>query len=152
VTTVRIYMDGSRVGPKFTRLSGKFSSALRVAARDMAADIEQDTKADVQGAGKFGSRWFPHAAVSEGGGHVRIAVTEDVPYWTIFQYGGTIYGKPLLYFKPSEGFFGRGSKTPLVISKHSVFEPKKFHIIEIIRKIAQQTGDYLAARMQQDQE
>ena len=58
----------------------------------------------------------------------------DHQWWKTFQYGVTIIGKPLLFFKPTKavgGLAGREGNMPLVISKHQVTIPKKFHLIEI---------------------
>jgi hypothetical protein len=135
---VRAYVAGDQVG-KTVRSVQSFSrmarDALREAAADAAESIEGKGRADIGAAGNFGGRWTSgfNATVSEGGGNVKIDVTEAVPYWTVFQYGATIVGKPLLYFKPTQAVGGLTGKDPLplVISKHAVSIPKKFHLIEI---------------------
>jgi hypothetical protein len=160
----------------FKRISTKVAPAVRAAAQDAADEIKQATKDDVQGAGRFGSRWFPDAMVRTGGGNVRIDVTEQVPYWRIFQHGGTISGRPLLWiplgvagndaagvsakdygplFRVDRG----GGKAPLLLApgrpaqvkyfgKTSVYEPKKFHIIEIVRETAKRMADFFRANFE----
>ena len=90
VSTVRIYLDDSRVGPIFRRISAKVAPAVRSAAQDAADEIKTETRDDVRAGGRFGPRWYPDTSVRIGGGNVRIDVVENVPYWRIFQTGGTI--------------------------------------------------------------
>jgi hypothetical protein len=134
---VRAYVSGEQVG-KTVRSVQSFSrmarDALREAVGEAAEEIESKGRADIGAAGNFGGRWTSgfNAKVSEGGGNVKLDVTEAVPYWTVFQYGATIIGKPLLYFKPTKAVGGlEGKPLPEVISKHAVEIPKKFHLIEI---------------------
>jgi hypothetical protein len=134
---VRAYVSGEQVG-KTVRSVQSFSrmarDALREAAAEAADEIESKGRSDITAAGNFGGRWTSgfNAKVSEGGGNVKIDVTEAVPYWTVFQYGATIVGRPLLYFVPTKAVGGlEGKALPAVISKHAVTIPKKFHLIEI---------------------
>jgi hypothetical protein len=139
---VRAYVAGGLVG-KTVRSVQSFSKlardALREAVAEVAETIESKGRADIGAAGNFGGRWTSgfKASVSEGGGNVRLDVTEDVSYWTVFQFGATITGKPLLYFKPTQAVGGLQGKTlPSLISKHAVSIPKKFHLIEISQEEA----------------
>lgn len=180
MAAIRIYVDGDRVGPLFkravTRQGDKIRAALRAAAQDAAKQIEKEGRADISGAGNFGSRWTDgfNTEVTEGGGNIRINVTEDVPYWTVFQFGKVIRGKPLLFIpfsfaEDAQGVRARdyGGKLfrttrksdGLVMlmapgkpaqakyfGKESVTIPKKFHLIEITRSVAKRMGEFYNKR------
>lgn len=175
MSTVRIYLDDSRVGPVFKRISAKVAPAVRAAAQDAADTIKEEGKDDIQAAGRFGSRWFPDTQVRVGGGNVRVDTTMSVPYWRIFQTGGTISGRPLLWiplgiagndaagvsakdygplFRVDRG----GGKAPLLLApghpaqvkyfgKTSVYEPKKFHLVEIVRETAKKMAEFFRANL-----
>ena len=177
---VRIYVDGEKVGPLFHRAAvqqkKRVFDATRAAASDAAKEIEHRGRDDISRAGKFGSRWTSgfNATVSEGGSNVRISVTEDVPYWRVFQHGAVIRGKPLLWIplsfaKDAQGVRARdypnqlfrvdrkGGKAPLLMTpgkpaqpkyfgKESVTIPKLFHLIEITRSVARQFGTFYKNR------
>jgi hypothetical protein len=145
----------------------------------MAAEIKTRGDADIKQAGNFGSRWTDgfHVNVTEGGGHIRIAATEDVPYWRVFQYGAVIHGKPLLWIPlsfaadaqgiraseyPGRLFrVDRAGKAPLLLApgkpaqpkyfgKESVTIPKKFHLIEIGRDVSRRVKDFYTNRFKQN--
>lgn len=127
------------------------------AAANMAASMMQAgmSKSIVSG-GKFGARWTDglHVTVEHGVRRAVISTTHDIPYAGIFEEGGTIEGKPLLWIglsgtdaegvRPSEyngGLFSirRGiSSTPLMFSIsdkkpkyfgiESVTIPQKWHL------------------------
>lgn len=173
---IRITLKDTQVGPKFQRSMVRQAARVRAAARIMSAEtakeIETRGRADIAGAGNFGRRWIEgfRATVGEGGGHTRIRVTEDVPYWTVFEFGATIHGKPLLWIPlsfaadaqgvrasdyPSPLFRvdrkagapllltkGAGGKAvPKYFGKESVRIPKKFHLRQIIRSVASKMRD-----------
>lgn len=177
---IRFYFDGDRTGPLFQRMTVRQGDRVRAAARaaalDAAADIEEQGAADIKDAGNFGSRWTSgfKATVGEGGGNIKIAVTEDVPYWRVFQYGAVIHGKPLLWIPMSFAADAQGVNAsdypgmlfrvdrkadglPLLLTpgkpaqvkyfgKASVTIPKKFHLLEITRNVARNMRDYYNAR------
>lgn len=185
MTNTRIYFDGKRVGPIFRRATEKrgekVRSAVRGAAQDAADEIVRRGKIDIASAGKFGTRWTQglHATVSEGGGNVKIDITHDVPYFRIFEYGGVIYGKPLLWIPLSfadvpKGLWARDYPEPLFkvvrksdglpllgvkgatdgnvfkyFGKESVLEPKKFHIREIARDVAKGLNKFYNVRLKE---
>jgi hypothetical protein len=131
-------VEGSTVGtPGVTPEQWKAaaSKALLDVVKAVAGEIEGKGRADIAQAGNFGGRWTSgfKAAVDGSGEDVRLDVTEDVAYWPVFQFGATITGRPLLYFKPTQAVGGLAgfAVLPTVISKHSVTIPKKFHLIEI---------------------
>jgi hypothetical protein len=144
-------MNVAVAGPDITSAlqKGALQTAAQVRARMLetanaaSAEILQRGRADISGAGKFGSRWTQGltADISEQKDTVTITVREAVPYWTVFQYGKVIHGRPLLYFKPDRPILVRGKETnPAVISKYSVTIPKKFHLIEICHDVGQRLG------------
>lgn len=102
---IRLTIKG-RDGSISRILKGKTDDAYRKletrvgqAIIDMAADIKEQGDADIQAGGNFGDRWTNgfHADVSGAGFKSKVTVSHDVPYWRIFQYGGVIHGKPLLW-------------------------------------------------------
>jgi hypothetical protein len=176
---VRVYVDDERVGPLFQRLIKRQGDRVRGAARGAAEDaaklIEDEGRSDISSAGNFGSRWTDgfRATVTEGGGNVRISVTEDVPYWRVFQFGAVIRGRPLLWIPLSFAGDAQGvrardypgrlfrvnrvGKAPLLLTpgksaqpkyfgKESVTIPKKFHLIEIARGAARRVKDFYGTR------
>lgn len=182
MVNVRVYVDETKVGPLFqravTRAGDRVRAAARDAAKDIASEIEAKGRADIQAAGNFGSRWTTglHADVTEGGGNIRVSVTEDVPYWRVFQFGATIHGKPMLWIplsfaKDAQGVrardypkqlfrVNRQGKAPLLMTpgkpaqpkyfgKESVTIPKKFHIVEIARAVAGRAREFYSKRFKQ---
>lgn len=178
MTAVRFYFDGERTGPLFQRAmsrnADKIRAAVRHAAQDVADDIEDLGTTDIENAGNFGSRWTEgfKATVTEGGGNIRIAVTEDVPYWRVFQYGAVIQGKPLLWIPiaaDAQGISARdyggrlfrvnrkSDGLPLLLmpgkpaqvkyfGKESVTIPKKFHLLEIVRSASRRFKEFYKER------
>jgi len=147
----------------------KVHQAALTTARVAAVLIEDRGRADIANAGNFGRRWTEglKATVTQGGGNIRIRVTHDVEYWTVFQYGKVIRGKPLLWIPLSfaddaQGVMARDfpaplfrvdrqGKAPLLISaddgqpkyfgKEQVKIPKKFHLVEIAAEVSRDLGD-----------
>lgn len=151
------------------RPSGKFTTRLRRAlgalARDMADDIEDRGRANIAGAGNFGSaRWQTgfKARPWFRGAQVEVRVFSEVPYFRIFEYGGTIQGRPLLWIPLSfatdaqgvrardypGGLFrvdrksggaplllSRADRKPKYFGRESVRIPKKFSIRKICREV-----------------
>lgn len=174
--TVRLYFDGERVGPKFersvTRQAARVRNAARAAAFDAGEEIRRRAAADMASAGNFGPRWQHglNVEITEGGGNIRIAFSHNVPYFSVFQYGKVIKGKPLLWIPLSfaadaKGVYARNfpgglffvdrskkGKAPLLLSrqtrepkyfgKEQVTIPKKFHVIEIIRDVSKSVRSY----------
>ena len=103
MTALRFYVSGERVGPLFQRSIYREADRVRATARETAREaadlIVQFGREDISRAGNFGSRWTEglKGMVTEGGGNIRIAISHDVPYWTVFEYGKVILGKPLLW-------------------------------------------------------
>lgn len=104
MTTLRIYFQGERAGPMLQRATRRAGERVRAAARDTASqaaeEIVERGRADIAAApGNWGTRWLEGltAAVSEGGGSIRIAVSHKIPYFGVFQHGAVIQGRPLLW-------------------------------------------------------
>lgn len=180
--TVRIYLKDERVGEKFVRIATRqrrwVLSATRAAAQDASEEILDEGRANIAGAGNFGTRWTQglHAPVSEGGGSIRIGVTHDVPYFMVFERGAVIQGKPLLWIPLSfaseaqgvraRDFPGRlfrvdrksggaplllsaDDKQPKYFGKQSVTIPRKFRITEISRTAARRLPAFYHVRLKQ---
>lgn len=174
MTAIRVYFTGERLGSVFERSTRrqatKVRSAARAAAQDVANQIVVLGQSDIARAGEFGSRWTEglKATVTEGGGNIRINVTHDVSYFSVFQYGKVINGKPMLWIplsfaEDAKGVYARDypaqlvrvdrkaggaplllstdDKQPKYFGKESVTIPKKFHIVEIARAAAHRMRD-----------
>jgi hypothetical protein len=137
---------------------GRTRNVMKQVADSAAGDIQEQARANIAGAGNFGSRWTDgfNVTVSDDNDGNTITATMGVPYWGVFQYGATIRGNPLLWIPftkgggtASGGTFTVQSKRGLLLlgdratgtflrfAKESVKIPKKFSIIEIADKIAQ---------------
>lgn len=137
--------------------------------KKMAGAMRQAEKAiltqgrdDIQSAGNFGARWTEglQSNIEEGDERITLTVTHNVPYWSVFQTGKLIRGRPLLWIPlpgtdPNErGDFFQTSKkgnlllfkkegkeiTPLRVAKEQVYIPKKFHLVEICKDVAGTLG------------
>ena len=178
--TLRLYIDGERAGRKLdttlVRHKQRVLTARREAAQDVVDYVEPRVRADIKKAGKFGPRWTQgfQGKVTEGGGSIRIAFTQSVPYWRIFQHGGVIRGKPMLWIplsfatdaqgKSARDYPGplfrvdRKAGAPLLLTpgrpakpkyfgKESVRIPKKFRTIEIIKEGASRMPAFFKRRL-----
>lgn len=154
--------------PKFKQnlagLHDRFEKAMTAAMNMAASMIKQRGDADIASAGNFGTRWTNGLQVNvEGGGalgKMRIVLTLDQPGAKIFEEGGVIKGKPMLWIPlsfsdavgtPASEYNGglfsvtRRSGAPLLFSiadkqpKYFGIEqvtiPKKFHLNEIQRSV-----------------
>ena len=126
------------------RASDTVKTKMAGAMQKAQQAILNQGRQDIQSAGKFGSRWTDGltADIEEEEKMISITVREAVPYWRVFQDGKTIRGQPLLYFKPGVPILNRkGQQTnPEVISVPQVTIPKKFHLVEICRDVADTLG------------
>lgn len=165
MTQLRIVLGKDQVGPKlkanFKRHADNMRKALRQTAQETADFIMQEGRADIRQAGNFGARWTDgwQAIVTEGGGFIKIRVTMQVTYWTVFQDGKVIHGRPMLWIPlpwatdakgvsarnyPGQLFrVNRRAGSPLLMAAgkpaqakysghESVTLPKKFHLREMI--------------------
>lgn len=99
------------VTSKIESLQRRLDTTLEIAANRAAREIEVLGRADIQSGGKFGPQWMTGLHVRAepiGPDRMKISLTHDVPYWGIFEHGGTIHGNPLLWLPIS----GRGTSPP----------------------------------------
>lgn len=81
-------------------LQDRMVKAVETAANMIASMIEEGARANIAGAGKFGSRWtdgFHVEVIPSGVIGQMLHVFHDIPYADIFETGGTIQGNPLLW-------------------------------------------------------
>jgi hypothetical protein len=181
--TIRLFIDGDRAGRQLRtnmdRNKRRVLAARRGAAQDVIDYVVPNVRADIRKAGNFGVRWTDgfQAKVTEGGGFIRIAFTQSVPYWRVFQHGATISGKPMLWIPLSFAQDAKGKKAsefpgklfrvdrkvgaPLLLSysdkqpkyfgKESVRIPKKFRTIEIIKEGSRKMREFFQRRMRASQ-
>lgn len=152
--------------PKFAKnlagLHDRFHKAFTAALNMAASMIKEQGDKDIRAGGKFGSSWTDAYKVEASPvlGNMRINMSLDKPGAGIFETGGTIKGKPLLWIPLSgtdaagipasaypSGLFSvqRKSGRPLLFSLtdkqpkyfgiESVTIPKKFHLAEIQRSV-----------------
>jgi hypothetical protein len=168
---LRIVVNTNQAGPRlkrsYQRKARAVSTAMLATAEEAGARIVEAGRKDISSAGNFGSRWTQglQARVGQGGGNYRVTITMGVPYWTVFQFGKVIQGRPLLWIPlsfasdaqgvrardyPGQLFrVDRAGRAPLLLTppgipkyfgKESVTIPKKFHLIEIATRIARNLG------------
>ena len=103
MANVRIYLDGERFGKLFRQATEKkgaeMRQAVREAAKEAADEIKELGRANIAEAGHFGEKWIEgfDTKVSEGGGNIRIEVSEKQTLWPVWEYGMTIRGQPELF-------------------------------------------------------
>jgi hypothetical protein len=147
------------------------TAALQAAARRAAEQIEIEGRANIRAGGNFGSaRWQEgfHARLSfQSKTDMVIRVTHDVRYWVVFEEGRTIHGRPLLWIPLSFGQafhdnirardypkplfrVNRPGRAPLLLDdqgpqyfgKESVRIPRKWHLRDIVKRIARNMRQY----------
>lgn len=143
--------------------SERNKQALRLAGEGALEEMLRRGRADIAGAGRFGTRWTRglRGSVDARGDNINVAVTHDVPYFDVHQEGRTIRGRPLLWIPLSyTGVTVRArdyqnplvrvdrksgaapllldvvDKRPVYVGLRSVKIPKRFHVVEIIREVA----------------
>lgn len=174
-----VFQDGDQLGRKFVNRTKRYGEkqirAAQYAAREAAGDIIMEGRADMRRAGNFGSeRWQQglQAKISyQSRSDIRIRITHAVFYWTVFEFGAVIRGKPLLWIpldfaKDAQGVRARDypgrlfrvdreGKAPLLLSddgpkyfgKEKVTIPKKFHLRQISARVSRRMGSYFKKAM-----
>jgi hypothetical protein len=164
---MRLVISGDPMAHFRRNLAGlqeRFETALTAAANMAASMIEQLAGQDIARAGRFGTDWASglHVKVDSGSTrNMRISMTHDIPYASIFETGGVIHGNPFLWLPLSgtdaEGvrardypvglfsakytrsgaplLFSRYDKQPKYFGIESVTIPKLFHLNEIVRSV-----------------
>lgn len=137
-----------------------------LAATKQARDISlREARLNIANAGNFGTRWTQGLTgeISERGGDVVTQYEHAVPYWSVFQFGKVIRGKPMLWIplsfaRDAQGVRARdypgglfrvdrkSGAAPLLFSvadgepkyfgKEQVRIPKKFRVLEIIKLVS----------------
>ena len=165
---MRVVTDSKVPAQKFKQnlagLGDRMDAALTAATNMAASMIEAEARADIAAGGNFGGEWTGglHVAVEGSLKNMRISMTHDIDYAGIFETGGTIRGKPLMWIGISgtdaervpigsygdQLFSGKSSKgTPLLFSMSdkrpkffgvaSVTIPPKWHLREIQLRVMQ---------------
>jgi hypothetical protein len=165
---VKVGTIGPQLDAAGKQIAERSKKALAAAAEKLRDNILEQGRADMAGAGNFGSARWQQGFTGEiegSGDSSTITFKHSVPYWTIFQYGATIHGKPLLWIPINDSEKGisardfggqlfrvdrKGGGAPLLMSaddkqvKYTGHEqvtiPKKFHLVEIIQAEAKTLG------------
>lgn len=168
--TLRIHIDGRQAGQRLEhglkRAQERIGRTIDATMKEASGNILKQGRANIASAGQFGRRWREglHADIRRDGTDTGIFVYHDVPYFSVFEFGKTIKGKPLLWIPLSfardaqkvrardysGGLFrvDRQGKAPLLLSittrepkyfgKEQVKIPRKFYIRDIARRVANQ--------------
>jgi hypothetical protein len=154
---------------KLAGLQQRLYTAIETAMNMTASMLDATAKADIQSAGHFGSRWTEglHVSVEGAAPNMRISMTHDIPFASVFETGATISGSPLLWIPLSgtdaqgirardySGLFsarqGRYGGPPLLFAKSDkkpryfgigqVTIPKKWHLHDDARGAADNFRD-----------
>lgn len=153
--------------PKFKQnlagLGERMSKALEAAANMAASLIQERGRADIASAGEFQGDWIGGLKVQAekvGQKNMRISMTHSDPRVAIFEKGGVVKGKPLLWIPLSStdavgirprdygGLYSvnnPGQKHPLLFSIkdkqpkyfgiEQITQPKRFHLAEIQKSV-----------------
>ena len=160
---IKITNPGPQFKSQMAGLAARLTKAIAATMNMLQSMISAEAKADIAGAGNFGQRWTDglHVNLEGAGPNMRLYMTHDIPYASIFETGGTITGNPLLWLPLSGtdaagirasafgGLFSmrhpRKSGRPLLFSVTdrqpryvgipSVTIPKKFHLAEDVNNV-----------------
>ena len=173
-----VRFEEKNLGREYAILMDKHSErhkrALAGALDEMRDITLREARINISNAGRFGTRWTQglHGdIIREGGDKTVTEYTHDIPYWSVFQFGKVIYGRPLLWIpfsfaRDAQGVRARdypgglfkivrkrdglpmlwsvGDREPKYFGKESVRIPKKFKVLEIIRLIASRIEVFFA--------
>jgi hypothetical protein len=140
-----VFQGGVQLGPKFNKNLQRHADNVRRSAQGAAQDARDEFlergRADIAGAGNFGSRWTEGlmARITQGGGNIVINVSHAVSYFMVHQRGAVIRGKPLLWIPIKDG-------RPKYFGKEQVRIPKRFHVLEIGREIGRKLKNFYKRR------
>ena len=145
-------------GPKFKEqmagYAARLTKTVEATMRMIQSMLKSEADRDISGAGNFGERWTDglHVNLEGSMGNMRLYMTHDIDYASIFETGGTIHGNPMLWIPLSgtdaanvraSAFPGgvRGGRTPPKTGRPLLFsvtdrKPKYFGIesVQIDRK------------------
>lgn len=166
--TLRIRVEGQQAGQKLEHglkiAQERIGRSVQATMKEGSEEILRRGRPDIARAGKFGTRWIQglHADVLNTNTGTEIHVFHDVPYFSVFEFGKLIKGKPLLWIPLSFASDAQGKRArdypgglfrvdrkhgaPLLLSistgepkyfgKEQVRIPRKFHIRDIARTVA----------------
>ena len=175
----RVTFRERRLGYRYRLATQASARRVRQAAVRAVGDarniILRLGRANIASAGRFGTRWTQglKGRVVEGPDAIELQMSHDVPYFTVFQFGKVIRGRPLLWIPLShatdaQGVYARdfpqplfrvdrAGKAPLLLAapsgepkyfgKEQVRIPKKFQVFEIIRDVSRRIKDFFRVRM-----
>lgn len=149
-----IELDVPRWRNALAGIGDRFDEAVSASMNMAAALARQLGQADIAQAGSFGARWIDalQVAVTGSGNNMRLSMKLNVPGADIFETGGVIQGKPLLWLplsgtdavgvppkdygglfsaKSSKGLpllFSLADKLPRYFGIPSVTIPQLFHL------------------------
>jgi hypothetical protein len=177
--TLKFAYRGKTVGVQLKQNLDKnyqrIADASRGAMQEARGVILKEGAADIRKGGNFGNRWVKSLTselTPERGRTVNLILNtfHKIPYANIFEYGGIIKGKPLLWIplsfanikirardwaKRYGGLFRvdrKGGKAPLLLSvrtgepkyfgKESVKQKRRFQLRPIIKRTAAKLGTF----------
>jgi len=153
--------------------SARLRKAITSTAYKIASEVQQRGRVDIAQAGRFGPNWiFGLRAFKQrreaGTRRTVVTVKHNIPFAEIFEEGGVVKGRPLLWVPISTERDAVGVRarrfnlklfqiksrkgTPLLITPkgtpkyfgvRSITEPKLFHIRQIADEVAKRAGEYL---------
>lgn len=100
---VRLYLQGERADKQLLRKTNRAAANVRAAARGAAQDTLDyaltRARADIQAQGRLGAKFEDGLTgkISEGGGNIRVAITNNVPGFDFLLTGGVAKGNPLMW-------------------------------------------------------
>jgi len=162
---VRLYLQGERADKVLLRKASRDADRVRTAARGAAQDALDfaltRARVDLKSQGRLGAKYVDslQGKITEGGGNIRVSITNDEPGFDFFQTGGTIKGKPLMWIPvdnsgiSAKDYAGRlvnvkrkNGGTPILLDTNSrtvkyvgvteVNVPKRFNTAEIVEQAA----------------
>jgi hypothetical protein len=163
---VTIEVTGGSVAEKVSKnidaTVAQVNTAVTAAMNMCRGMIEEQARAQVSSAGKFGGRWTDGLHVTLD--NMRISMSHDIAYADIFETGGTISGSPLLWLPigdgPADGeklVSAKGASKPLMLSisdkspklfgTASVTIPKKWDLNGVVQNVMSNFADYFSAAM-----
>lgn len=156
-------VPAKKIKDNFDGSAARWKRAITAAANMAASMIEEQARDDIRSAGNFGDDIASsvHVTVSGKLGNMRISMTADDPRVGLFENGGTVEGKPLLWLpisgtdaegtrasdyqgglfsvQPKTGahplLFSMADKLPKYFGVESVTIPKKFRLAEIQKSV-----------------
>ena len=179
---LRINFAQSNFGPAlrhgFTRISDRMVRAINDTMKQASDEILKLGRADIKRGIKATARWTSslHADLNQDPISPSIKVFSTIPYFKIFEFGGVIKGRPLLWIPLAfagvpkgtrardfpGGLFrvDRKSGAPLLLSitdrkpkyfgKASVTIPRKFHIRDVLRTVAGKLQEFYSKNLKKN--